>query len=408
MSAVFAYAWRNLARNRRRTAIAMSAVALSTAMIVLAVALIDGMIGGAVGNATNLVVGEVQIHAVDYVEERSFYDALDDPAHVLAGARERGVAASARSYGYGLVAREVKSAGALFWGVVPSDEIAAFDLAHHVADGSGRFLDSKPERKLVLGRKLARTLGAEVGSEIVVVVQAADGSLGNELFSVAGVLKAVGDSVDRSAAIMHADDFRELFVSDGRVHEVAFNTRGAIDLAELERFASTLAPDADVRSWRTILPMLSDMLSLADGAMWVLGAVFFTAAGLGVMNTMLMATYERMREFGVLKALGATPWRIVRDVATEALLLSVAGTVVGLIVGLLGAHILQIYGIDTSTFAGETSFAGVAFDPIWRATPNYYAAARAAAVMCAVAVITSLYPAILAARLRPIEAMRRV
>jgi ABC-type lipoprotein release transport system permease subunit len=407
MIATLAQARRNLTRNRRRTAITVAAVALSTAMVTLAGAMIDGMLVGAVRNATNLTVGELQIHAPDYVERRSFYDHLTDHDEILAAAHERGIPAVRRSFGYGLLANETKSAGALLWGIEPAAEAAAFDLALHIDADRGAFLDLRPRRGLVLGRKLARSLGVGVGEELVVVVQAADGSLGNELFSVTGILKAVGDAVDRSAALMHRTDFEELFVSNGRVHEIALNTRGQRDLDELVEFATAAAADADVRSWRTLMPALSDMLAMADGAMWILGAVFFTAAGLGVMNTMLMATYERIREFGVLKALGASPIRIVLDVVTEALLLAFAGTLVGAAVGLAASQLLARHGINTARYAGETSFAGVAFDPIWRAAPNYGDAAQAIVLMCVIAVATSLYPALLAARLKPVDAMRR-
>jgi len=400
-------AGRNLARNPRRTAITMAAVAFGTAMVALAIALIDGMLLGTVRNATNLYVGEVQIHAKEYMERKSFYAAIAAPDAIVDKAEANGVRAVSRSYGYGLLAHGSKSAGASIWGVVPEAEIEAFDLNEHVAADAGTFLPATAQRELVLGRKLARSLGVGVGDEVVVVVQAADGSLGNELFTVAGILKAVGDAVDRSAALMHHDDFDELFVADGRIHEIALNTFGARDLGELEQFAKTIAPESDVRSWRTIMPALSDMLAMAGGAMWILTAVFFTAAGLGVMNTMLMATYERMHEFGVLKALGTTPARIVRDVAGEALLLALVGSVLGATVGLGAAHFLALHGIDTARFAGETSFAGIAFDPIWHAAPNYLEAARAALTMCGVAVVTSLYPAFLAARLRPVDAMRR-
>jgi ABC-type lipoprotein release transport system permease subunit len=376
-------------------------------MVTLSGALIDGMLVGAVRNATNLTAGEVQIHAPSYVERRSFYDHVSNHDEILTSAREQGIPAVRRSFGYGLLANETKSAGALLWGVEPDEEASAFDLAQHVGADSGEFLAARADRGLVLGRKLARSLGVDVGSEVVVVVQAADGSLGNELFAVAGILKAVGDSVDRSAALMHRSDFEELFVSGGRVHEIALNTRGRRDLDDLVEFGTTVAVNADVRSWRTLMPALSDMLAMADGAMWILGAVFFTAAGLGVMNTMLMATYERIREFGVLKAIGASPIRIVLDIVAEALLLAGLGTVIGGGVGLAVSHLLAHHGIDTTRYAGETSFAGVAFDPIWRAAPNYADAVQAIVLMCVVAVTTSLYPALLAARLKPVDAMRR-
>jgi ABC-type lipoprotein release transport system permease subunit len=401
-------AWRNLWRDGRRTAITLAAITFSTAVLVITRALMHGLVQDAIRNATNVTVGEVQLHAPGYLRDQSFYRAIPDPAAVLAGARRRAVGAAARSYGYGLVAHGTKSAGALFWGVEPARERAAFDLPRHVAEGAGTFLGDAPARGVVLGRKLARSLDVGVGAELVVVVQAADGSLGAELYTVTGVLKTVGEAVDRSAAILHRADFEALFVSGGRVHEIAFNSRGALPLAELEAVVAALAPAQEVHTWRQLLPVLSDMLAMMDVWIWIFGAIFLLAAGLGVMNTMLMATHERIREFGILKALGASPWRIARDVAVEALVLALIATALGVALGAAGSLALERHGIDTTAFAGETSIGGVAFNPVWRAALEVSALPAPMIIMWVTCVLASLYPAILAARLEPVQAMQHV
>jgi ABC-type lipoprotein release transport system permease subunit len=397
--------WRNLWRNRRRTAITLAAIAFSTAILIVGNALIRGLLAGAMRNATQLGVGEVQIHAPGYLADRSLFRALPDAGAILADADVAGVAAAPRSYGEGLLAHDVKSAGAVFWGVDPTRERATFDLAQHVAEG--RFLDDRPVRGVVLGRKIARSLGVGPGDELVVVVQAADGSLGNELYAVTGVLKAVGDAIDRGTAIVHRADFDELFVAGGRVHEVALSSRGRLPLAAVEAVAAAAAPGQEVRSWRQLLPIVSDMLANVDALLWIVGGIFFLTAGLGVMNTMLMATYERVREFGLLKALGTSPWHIALDVAAESLVLAVLGSVLGAALGTAGALLLQHHGIDTLRLAGETSFGGLAFDPVWRAQFEPLALPLPVVAMLGICVLAALYPAALAARLDPVRAMQR-
>ena len=121
-----------------------------------------------------------------------------------------------------------------------------------------------------------------------------------------------------------------------------------------------------------------------------------------------MATYDRMREFGILKALGTEPLRIIGNVLMEALMLSVLATVAGIIIGWIGGYYLEIVGIDTGALAGETSFAGVAFDPIWRAAMSVDVVIRPVITMWIICVLASLYPAILASRLEPVKAMEHV
>ncbi|MBW2140410.1 MAG: ABC transporter permease [Deltaproteobacteria bacterium] len=403
---VLRHAWRNIWRNKRRTGITLAAVTLNTAILIMVYALMDGMIKHTVHSATNVVIGEVQAHGEGYREDLSFYKSLPDPEAFLEKAAANNIGAAPRSYGFGLVSVGSKSAGALFWGIDPALEREVFDLDENLQ--SGRFLLEKPEQGIVLGKKLARSLHAKVGSEIIVVVQAADGSLGNELYTVTGTLKSVGDYIDRGAAILHQDDFRELFVSGGRIHEIAFNSRGKIPVEEVAAMVTPANQEAEVRTWRELVPMLNDMVRLFDTVIWIFGAIFFLAAGLGVMNTMLMATYERIREFGILKAIGTSPWRIVSNMALEALVLSVTAAAVGLILGLLGTYYLSAVGIDTSLFAGEFSFSGVAFDPIWRAAFSVEAAVVPMVVMCVICTIASLYPAVIAARLDPVRAIHHV
>lgn len=384
----------------------MAAVSLNTAILITTYALMDGMIIHMVSNATNLVVGEAQIHAPKYLVNRSMYNVIDDPDSIIEQLERKGLKAAARSYGYGLAARETKSAGALFWGVDPGAESRAFKLSGAVEFGG--WLKSGAENGVVLGKKLARSLKAEVGSEIVVVVQAADGSLGNELFYVTGILKTAGDSIDRTAAILHKSDFEELFVSGGRIHEIAINSSNNVSLNALKEIAEKAGPNEEVKTWRQLMQSLSDMVSLNKVAVWLFGMIFFLAAGLGVMNTTLMATFERFREFGILKAIGATPWRIMRDVSAEAVVLVVVSTAVGTIIGLIGSFYFQEFGLDTSSFAGSFTVAGVAFDPVWRASISMGGVFYPVIVMWLVSFLAALYPAAIAARLDPVKAIHHV
>ncbi|MFH1091853.1 MAG: FtsX-like permease family protein [Pseudomonadota bacterium] len=400
------FAWRNIWRNRRRSLVTLAAVGLNTAILIATYGLMQGIMDHAVYNATNVVVGEVQIHAPKYLVDRNMYKVVTTPDRIMAALESRGIPAAARSYGYGLVASGTKSAGAMFWGVDPVKEKKVFDLARQMAEGA--FLPDQPIKGIVLGRKLARSLMARVGSEIVVVVQAADGSMGNDLYQVVGILKSAGESLDRTTAVMHQADFKTLFVSGGRVHEIALNTRGAVPLTDLAALASRLAPQAEVKTWHQLMPALSDMVVFAEVGIIIFGIIFFLAAGLGVLNTMLMATFERIREFGLLKALGTTPWRILRDVAAEALVLGFVSTLVGIFIGALASYYLMVHGLDTSAWAGTYSVAGVAFDPLWKATITLRTVLLPVAVMWVVCFLASIYPAAIAARQDPVKAMQHV
>ena len=178
--------WRNLWRNRRRTFITVAGVSFNTMVLITTFCLMDGLLDQTVRNATQLMTGEAQLHAPGYLSDHSLYKILDKPDAILTALRESAIDATARTYGYGLVSQGTKSAGAMFWGIDPAEEAKTFDLATHMAEGI--FVSQTPVKGLVLGKKLARSLNAPVGTEIVVLVQAADGSMGNDLFTVQGIL----------------------------------------------------------------------------------------------------------------------------------------------------------------------------------------------------------------------------
>jgi ABC-type antimicrobial peptide transport system permease subunit len=121
-----------------------------------------------------------------------------------------------------------------------------------------------------------------------------------------------------------------------------------------------------------------------------------------------MATFDRIREFGILKALGATPMRILVDIISEAFLMGFLATLLGVLIGISGTMYLQTHGIDTSGLGTDISWAGIAFDPIWKAKLTWDAVSRPVVMMWIVSVVSALYPAIIAARLKPVEAMHHV
>ena len=279
-------------------------------------------------------------------------------------------------------------------------------MAHKLERGA--FLTAAARSEVVIGRRLAKSLQAGIGAELVAVVQAADGSLGNELFAVAGILRSVGEEIDRAGILMHRDDFDRLFVADGRVHEIALlgDDRQPEEIAALFTEAGHSATVA-VDTWRELLPTLSDMLNLSDASMGIFAFIFLLAAGLGVLNTMFMATHDRVREFGMLKALGTTPVRIVVDVLVEALLLAGVAAAAGALLGSAASlHFELSGGMDLTRWqGGSLMMSGIPFEPIYQFDLLPGRVFTAVVTMCLICVVAALFPALKAARLDPVRAM---
>ena len=395
--------WRNLWRNSTRTNVTITAVALCIAILIIFQSLIIGLIGKAVYNTTNLVVGEVQIHAAGYLDDRSIYKSLKNVEEIRAVAKENNIGMVERSYGFGLISSGTKSAGTQFWGIDPESELKYFDFANHIDEGN--FLTKTSLKKVVLGNKLARSLAAELGTELVIFVQGADGSLGNELFYVTGILGNVADNIDRGAAIILRDDFDILFSTNNLIHEIALNSKGKLEAEEIQKLMSAKAAGVAVETWKELMPTIAIMTEKMSVFMLTMFSLIFTiAASLGVMNTLVMSTYDRMKEFGIIRAIGATPWLIIRQVSLEAILLTFLASIIGTVIGLSIAIYLQVYGIDISG-KGNLAIGGIVFDPIWRASVSLKSVFLPVVLMMLTSIVASIYPASIAARIKPVEAI---
>ena len=395
--------WRNLWRNSTRTNVTITAVALCIAILIIFQSLIIGLIGKAVYNTTNLVIGEVQIHAAGYLDDRSIYKSLKNVEEIRVVAQENNIGMVERSYGFGLISSGTKSAGTQFWGIDPESELKYFDFANHIDEGN--FLTKTSLKKVVLGNKLARSLAAELGTELVIFVQGADGSLGNELFYVTGILGNVADNIDRGAAIILRDDFDILFSTNNFIHEIALNSKGKLEAEEIQKLMSARAAGVAVETWKELMPTIAIMTEKMSVFMLTMFSLIFTiAASLGVMNTLVMSTYDRMKEFGIIRAIGATPWLIIRQVSLEAILLTFLASIIGTVIGLSIAIYLQVYGIDISG-KGNLAFGGIVFDPIWRASVSLKSVFLPVVLMMLTSIVASIYPASIAARIKPVEAI---
>jgi len=201
------------------------------------------------------------------------------------------------------------------------------------------------------------------------------------------------------------DDFDILFSTKNIVHEIALNSKGKFEAEEIQKRVSAQLKDASVMTWKQRMPFISSMVDQMSAFMLTMFSLIFTvAASLGVMNTLLMATYDRMKEFGIIRAIGATPWRIIRQVSMEAILLTALASIIGTGIGLGISLYLQVYGIDFSS-QGNLSFGGVVFDPIWKASVSFKIVLLPVALMMLTSIVASIYPASIAARIKPVEAI---
>lgn len=400
-------AWRNLWRNPRRTGLALAAIGLSQTLVLFYGGIMQGYGDWMVETITGPLLGHVQAHAPLWRKDRAMDRTISGAGEVVTAlARDPDVAgASARIYAPALAALRVQGYAVMALGVDPAAESGRSGLLAGV-----RTLPSG--RRVLVGALLARLIGANAGDTLALVGQGADGSLANELVTIAGVISTPVDLVNRLGVVMALDEAQALFAMPDQAHEIVIHARDPRTASALAVRAKRLPAlgHAEVLDWKTLAPELVSLIDLVEAAWVFILLLVFLAAAAGVANTMLMATFERTREFGMLLSLGTAPARIVRMIVVESLALGTVGVLLGTALGIALVALTHRTGVDLSALARgapqQLSFAGmnVSMKLYPTLNPSHVAQGIAAVVLTSLA--ASAWPAARAARLEPARAMR--
>ena len=400
-------AWRNLWRNRRRTALALAAIGLSVALVLVYDGLLRWESDWLLQTITGPMLGHAQVHAPGWRKTRDLDKTLRHASALVAAVEDApDVAdATARVYAPALAAKGEEGFAVVVMGVDVERESRPTRLLAGVSVPD-------PGRRVLMGRQLAEQMGVRPGDEIALVGQGVDGSLANDLFTVAALVETAVDLVNRQAVVMPIDEAQQFFVMPDEAHEIVVYGRDAeraAALAEGLRARPALA-GLDVLDWRALAPAMVSLVDLVQAAWIVVLLLVLIAAAAGVANTMLMATFERTHEFGMLLALGTSPSRIVGMILVESMALGLIGALTGTAIG--GALVAWAHhtGIDYAALTGGGPSSLSVFGMNWslRIYPRLALVdvTRAVLAVLATSVVASAWPAARAARLQPARALR--
>ena len=406
--------WRNLGRHRKRTVLTALGLGAGYFAVVVIVGWADGITAEMVENATGLVSGQIEIHARDYRPERSLYETIGgrDGADISQLLRTVSsdpavVAAAPRVYAGGLVSSGESTSAGMLMGIDPELEPRLSRFLDELSDGG---LPTPGRHELVLGTEMARQLAVDVGDEVVVVAPGADGSMGNDVFRVTGIFRTGLAELDTTFVVLPIEDLQSLVaLGPGRIHEVSVATADpwlADDTAvHLAAALAAAGLDLEVASWTELRPEMLEYMSLADSFHVIIFFIVFTVAMFGVANTMLMATYERRREFAVMLALGTTPMMVMLIVIAEAVAMGFLSLVIGSAVTFPLMVWWHTAPPDMSWLYGELSAFGTLMRPTLRVEYNFVVWLQAALALIATAVLAALYPALRASQAPPADTL---
>jgi putative ABC transport system permease protein len=397
---------RNVLRNARRSAITVLAISVGMVALLFLWAFIDGVNGQMIDNSTRYLSGHLQVHLKGYHDDQSLDRMLGDAAQVVPRVAQVAPAAavSRRLEGSALASLADKSRGVRVLGVDPQAEGRVTTLDRTIEEG--RFLQPGDRDAVVVGSRIAEALGAKVGSELVLVTQASDGSVGAARYRIQGIFRTRMDMLDGSYVLMTLPAAQDLYATGESVTTVVARLPDRAQVPAVKaQLQALLGPGIEVLDWAQLLPSVVQSVAFHEVTGYVLLLVLFVVVAVGITNTVLMAVMERTREFGVMMALGTTQAQLTRVVFFEACLLGLAGLLLGAAAGLALVQYYASQGMDfgryvraMETMQGLTS--------VIYPLPSADRSGAIALVVFAVSIVAALYPAWRAARLVPIAAIR--
>ncbi len=398
-------AWRNVLRNRRRSAITILSIAIGLAALTFAWAYIDGMNQQMIRNSTRFLAGDVQVHLSGYHDDPTLDRLMPDAQPVLATVRAdpNVEAATLRLEGKALASQGDKSRGVMLVGVEPTEETQVSALFKAIVSGSA-LSDSTPG--VLIGEQFAQALDLSAGDELLLVGQGYDGSVASARWPVRGVFRTNIDDLDARVAVLPLAVLRDFFTAPAGASAVALRLRDREQQATTQaRLAQRLGPGYEVLGWQKLLPMVAISTRFHVVMAWVVLTVFFGIVAAAVANPILMAVIERTREFGVMLALGTSRARLLGLVLLEAVLLGGLGLLAGNLLGLSLTGYFAYQGIDMSAFgAALRTMPGL--ENVIYPVIRWERSAMISLLVFATACLTALYPAAKAALLEPVAAIR--
>jgi len=402
-------AWRNIWRHRRRTVIIVLAMGLSLALMMWYDGLLDGFNQAIAGNAVRVLGGNIQVHSAGYrekVDSNPLLPLTDDSAVVQAALSQPDViAASRRIQTGGLVSNREGAFSMNIIGIEPGAEASVSLIAEHIVDG--RYLDPADEDSILIGQGLAEALSIKVGDRITMVGSDIHKQNRQRTMTVIGIYDVGIPVIEKGNAYISLTEAQNLFGLRGQSTEVQITLKQVGAESAVVAALTPLLPGYEVESWEKNYPELGNAIGRKSIVMDIFSVIIVMIAGIGILNLLLMAVYERTREIGLLGAMGLKPRQIATTFILEGALIGFVGVIAGIVIGLAINLSLGQVGMDYSQFAGITEYMALISGRVYP-TLGVNKLFWRAAVVLVIAALSALIPALIAARREPSDALHRV
>jgi len=399
-------AWRNIFRNTRRTILSGIAIGIGLAVMIFGDAFMTGINESMIRTATDTFAGQGQIHARGFRDTLEVEQTINNLQWVVDGLNkeERIQVFSLRTESFAMLASAANVTSIMLYGIDPAQERDISKIDEAITEG--RYLGGSNTEQILIGSKTAEVLEVGIGDRVVVTVaQAGTGDLSQEMLRVSGIFRFGIQELDSAVAFIGLKKSQEILGLGQGVHEIALRFHNLEDagnrsLGFWKRYSRY---GNEAIGWKDIMPQMEAVLEMATLSKVITASIIFGIVGLTIMNTLFMSLYERMFEFGVLRAIGTRPLRIALMILLEGGCLAIISIIIGSAIGFFFSWLFSVYGID---YRG-IEFAGTTINELIYPVMNVRQYLLNPLYVLFFTLVAALYPAYYAARLTPAKAMKR-
>ncbi len=399
-------AWKNVWRSRGRSLVVMGAIVVGIWALLFGTGFMNGFMVSYMADIINHDVSNIQIHNPKFKNDFDIKFYIPDGKKKAEEVRNwPGVkGATTRIIVNGMIASSRKASGVQIRGIDVKNEAIVTQLDSLISEGT--YFEGIKRNPVIIGEKIAEDLKVKLRSKIVLTFNDGNGDITAGAFRIVGIVKSSSLKINGQYAFVRQQDLIKILSNGNQIHEIAMVTDSQVDEELLVNQYSAKYPADLAESWREIAPELAFMQEMYSQMLYILLVIIMTALVFGIVNTMLMAVLERMRELGMLMAIGMSKLRVFVMVLVETIYLSIIGAPVGLFVGWLTIRYYQNAGVDLTEYSEGLAAFGYSSILYPYLEMDAYIVVTIGVVITAV--IGAIYPAWKAVKLNPVEALHKI
>ncbi|MCX7761623.1 MAG: ABC transporter permease [Candidatus Kryptonium sp.] len=397
-------AWRNIWRNKRRTLVVLISIIVSVVVLMIIDTLSIGMLKQMLDNQINLHISHIQIHKNGYKDDKTVKNYISDELTVEKAIKEidEVKSYSKRVISYGLINSAYNSSGIIIVGIQPDKEKSITIISNLIVEG--KYIEKNGE--ILISKKLAQKLNTEIGDKLVLMASDIDGNVASEVFRVVGIFESPHSEFDKTHIYITIADAQRMLKID-KVIEFALILKDQKYVNEVkEKVSKKIGEAYEALTYADVVPFIGLIIDMYNQLIWIYYLIFGVAVVFGIINIMLMSVFERMREFGVLKAIGMKNKNIFALIVLESFTIGVLGTVIGIIIGFALYIPLSKYGIDLGIFAESLAWYGSG--RIIYPVLTWFTLFLLLITMPLISILGAIYPAFKSTKFEPIEALKHI